>query len=247
MTQYKRKVLITGGSRGIGAGMVRAFAEAGYNIFFTYRASVEKAVALESELSQKGYSVTSLKVDLEHTLDIKKLISIIASKDIDILINNAAVLNYCDFMTVSVDIWEQAQTVNVLAPALLAQYLLPYMMEKNWGRIINMTSIGGQWGGTLAIPYAVSKSALIGLTRSLAKLTADHGITVNAISPGLVATDIIAGEMDTDQFKQKLANIPVGRIANIDEIVAVALFLSSDKASYITGQTINVNGGMYFG
>jgi acetoacetyl-CoA reductase/3-oxoacyl-[acyl-carrier protein] reductase len=247
MIQFKKNVLITGGSRGIGAGMVRAFAETGHNVFFTYSASVEKAVALESELSQKEYSVTSLKVDLQHTLEIEQLISSIVTKDIDILINNAAVLNYCDFMTVPMDVWERTQSVNVLAPALLSKCLLPHMMKREWGRIINMTSIGGQWGGTLAIPYAVSKSALIGLTRSLAKLTADHGITVNAISPGLVATDIIAGEIDTDQFRQKKANIPMGRIAKVEEIVAVALFLASDMASYITGQTINVNGGMYFG
>jgi acetoacetyl-CoA reductase/3-oxoacyl-[acyl-carrier protein] reductase len=247
MVHEYKNVLITGGSRGIGAGMVRAFAKEGHKIFFTYRTNREKAISLQKELLSQQCKVTAWEIDFEKESDITKLISQIQDTDIDILINNAAILQYCDFRNISTELWVQTQSVNVRTPFLLSQKLLPKMMENNWGRIINLTSIGGQWGGTLAVHYAVSKTAIIGLTRSLAKLSARHGVTVNAISPGLVATEIIAGEIDTPEFKQKVANIPIGRIAQVDEIVNVAQFLASDRASYITGQTINVNGGMYFG
>jgi len=110
-----------------------------------------------------------------------------------------------------------------------------------------MSSIGGQWGGTLAVPYAVSKAGLIGLTRSLAKIGAARGVTVNAIAPGLVDTDIIAGEEGKAEYQRKVDNIPLQRIALPSEIAETTLFLASESAGYITGQTINVNGGMYFG
>ena len=247
MTQTKRICLVTGGSRGIGAGMVRAFAGAGHEVIFTYNKSEDSALALQKELAHKGKQATPVKVDLQNLPELEQLLAKVGETGIDVLVNNAAVLEYHDFRTTPVELWDQTQAVNVRAPFVLSQRLLPAMMERGWGRVINLTSIGGQWGGTLAVHYAVSKSALIGLTRSLAKLSANRGVTVNAISPGLVATDIIAGEIGTPEFKQKVANIPVGRIAEIEEIVLVARFLASDDASYITGQTINVNGGMYFG
>jgi len=241
-----RTVLITGGSRGIGAAMVRAFASRGQRAFFSYRVASDKALSLEKELAQQGHWARSIQADFGTAAGVEGLLTEIVGHDIDILINNAAVLHYCDFWSVGLDVWDETQAVNLLAPTLLAQRLMPRMMEKGWGRVINMASIGGQWGGTLAVPYAVSKAALIGLTRSLAKLAAKSGVTANAIAPGLVATEIIQGEMYTEEFEKKVASIPVGRIADVDEVVQVALFLASDAASYITGQTINVNGGMYF-
>ncbi|MCL5267416.1 MAG: SDR family oxidoreductase [Bacteroidetes bacterium] len=247
MTGICRRVLITGGSRGIGAGLVRSFAEAGYDVYFTYKSAADKAGELQAELTGKGFAVTSKRVDLERVAEIEELISDTASKEFDVLVNNAAVLKYVDFLTAKVDVWNEAQNVNVRAPFLLSQSFLAHMMERNWGRIINLTSIGGQWGGTLAVPYAVSKAALIGLTRSLAKLGASRGVTVNAVSPGLVGTEILAGEVGTAEYKKKVEGIPLGRIATVEEIAGVILFLAGDAAGYITGQTLNVNGGMYFG
>ena len=202
---------------------------------------------MQAELTGKGFAVTSKRVDLERVAEIEELISDTASKEFDVLVNNAAVLKYVDFLTAKVDVWNEAQNVNVRAPFLLSQSFLAHMMERNWGRIINLTSIGGQWGGTLAVPYAVSKAALIGLTRSLAKLGASRGVTVNAVSPGLVGTEILAGEVGTAEYKKKVEGIPLGRIATVEEIAGVILFLAGDAAGYITGQTLNVNGGMYFG
>ena len=126
-----------------------------------------------------------------------------------------------------------------------SQEVIPYMIKNKWGRIVNVASIGGQWGGRNQIHYAASKAGLINLTTSLAKLYSKNGITINTISPGLVKTEMIANELKTTSGKNKIKQIPIGRIADTDEVANVVNFLCSDEASYITGQTINVNGGMY--
>jgi len=126
-----------------------------------------------------------------------------------------------------------------------SQEVIPHMIKSKWGRIVNVASIGGQWGGRNQIHYAASKAGLINLTISLAKLYSKKGITTNAVSPGLVKTDLIANELKTTSGKNKVKQIPIGRIADTDEVANIVNFLCSDEASYITGQTINVNGGMY--
>jgi NAD(P)-dependent dehydrogenase (short-subunit alcohol dehydrogenase family) len=137
--------------------------------------------------------------------------------------------------------------INLRGPFVLIQEVLPKMMETGWGRILNISSIGGQWGGYNQVHYAAAKAGLINLTRSIAKIYSGYGITSNAIAPGLVATDMTANELSTIAGQEKLNNIPSRRLGTVEEIAAAAIFLASDEASYITGQTINVNGGMYFG
>ena len=121
------------------------------------------------------------------------------------------------------------------------------MLKRGWGRIINITSIGGQWGGFNQVHYAAAKAGLINLTRSLSRIYSGQGITTNAVAPGLVHTEMSARELESEAGKEKVRSIPIGRIATIEEVAQVVVFLASDAASYITGQTINVNGGMYFG
>jgi acetoacetyl-CoA reductase/3-oxoacyl-[acyl-carrier protein] reductase len=137
--------------------------------------------------------------------------------------------------------------VNLQGAFRTTQELLPNMIEKKWGRIINITSIGGQWGGYNQVHYAVSKAGLISFTQSIAKIYSKDGITSNSIAVGLVATEMSKNELNTKAGKAKVQNIPMGRLGTKEEIAKIALFLASDDASYITGQTINANGGMYFG
>jgi acetoacetyl-CoA reductase/3-oxoacyl-[acyl-carrier protein] reductase len=136
--------------------------------------------------------------------------------------------------------------INLKAPFQLTQSLLPGMIANGWGRIVNVTSIGGQWGGTKQIHYAVMKSGLIGLTKSIAKTFSSNGITCNAVAPGLIATNMIATELPTKKREEVAKTIPVGRIGEASDVANVVKFLVSDSASYLTGQTVNVNGGMYF-
>jgi acetoacetyl-CoA reductase/3-oxoacyl-[acyl-carrier protein] reductase len=137
--------------------------------------------------------------------------------------------------------------VNLRGPFICVQECLPDMIECGWGRIINITSIGGQWGGFNQVHYAASKAGLINLTRSLAKLYSGSGVTTNAVAIGLVQTDMSAAELATEAGQEKVKAIPRGRLGTLQDIADTVAFLASDQADYITGQTINLNGGMYFG
>ena len=244
-----KRILITGGSRGIGAAFVRAFCGEGHEVVFTYLKATDRAEALVRELTEQGSVVNSIRADFADPTEVVRVAeeALQLLGGVDVLINNAAVLHYCDFLELDMGVWDETQAVNLRAPAELSRRLLRGMMERKWGRILIMSSIGGQWGGTLAVPYAVSKAGLIGLTRSLARIGAASGVTVNAIAPGLVDTDIIEGEKGSDAYRGKVDGIPLRRVAAPVEIAEAALYLASDSAGYITGQTINLNGGMYFG
>ncbi len=143
-------------------------------------------------------------------------------------------------------IFDAMLSVNLRAPFLTSQHVLAHMKNQKWGRVINIVSIGGQWGGVNQIHYAAAKAGLIGLTRSIAKTYSGHGVTCNAVSPGLVATDMSDAELGRPDGQRKLAQIPVGRVAQPVEVAEAVAFLASDRAAYITDQTLNVNGGMLF-
>lgn len=143
--------------------------------------------------------------------------------------------------------WDNMMAINLRGPYIFCQEVIPLMIKRDWGRIINIASIGGQWGGFNQVHYAAAKAGLINLTKSLARIYGKNGITVNSISPGLVDTDMIKNEIQTIGGMKKLEDIPLGRIAVSSEIAGIVTFLASNESGYITGQTISVNGGMYFG
>ncbi|MCZ6597826.1 MAG: SDR family NAD(P)-dependent oxidoreductase, partial [Planctomycetota bacterium] len=151
------------------------------------------------------------------------------------------------FLELTDEDWERMFSVNLLGAVRCVREVLPAMRAARFGRIVNVSSIGGQWGGTNQVHYAASKAALISLTRSLAKLASGDGVTCNAIAPGLVATGMSAPELATDAGREKLRGIPAGRLGTVDEVGAAVAWLSSDGAAYVTGQTLNLNGGMYLG
>ena len=167
--------------------------------------------------------------------------------EIAVLVNNAAIAQEKPFLDLTDADWDRMLAVNLRGPFTCAQEVLPGMIKQGWGRIINISSVGGQWGGMNQVHYACAKAGLNNLTRSLAKLYSAQGITTNTVAAGLVATGMIANELETAAGKEKVRNIPIGRIGTTDEIARVTAFLASDDASYITGQTLNANGGMYFG
>ena len=245
----KRIALVTGGSGGIGKAIVAQLAGEGTRVAFTYKQHKEKAVAIAKDLEKKGCELACLELDQSKGQSVQKAIDKTHELlgKIDILVNNAALAQEKSFESITEDDWHAMLDTNLLGPFILCQKVLPDMKERRWGRIINVTSIGGQWGGFNQVHYAMAKAGLINLTMSVAKIHGKYGITSNAVSPGLVDTEMIAGELSTPAGKEKLKNIPLGRLATPEEVANVVAFLASDKASYITGQTINVNGGMYFG
>lgn len=248
--ELKGKVaLVTGGSRGIGKAIAIALAKEGINVALTYRINKEKAFSVVEKIKAMGNKAICLELDQRNRKNIQNVIREIHIKHgkINILVNNAAIAQEKPFETITDDDWNNMFAVNLYGQFVLCQEILPEMIEKRWGRIINICSIGGQWGGFNQVHYAAAKAGLINLTKSLARIYSGKGITTNAISPGLVITEMSSKELNTKAGKEKLKNIPIGRIATLEEIAEVVVFLACEKANYITGQTINVNGGMYFG
>ena len=233
-----RVALVTGGGRGIGRAISLALAEAGAYVVLTYYERWKEAGDTVDQILSGGGKAVTLEMDVRSRFHC----SVIA-KEMDILVNNAGISQLKPFEEITDEDWTQMMAVNLQGAFICCQEALPHMLRQGWGRIINIASVGGQWGGKHQVHYAVSKAGLICLTRSLARIYSAQGITVNAISPGLVRTDLSAGELDSKETK----DIPVGRIGTVEDIAQTVVFLASEEASYITGQTINVNGGMYFG
>jgi len=243
MTTPKNKtVLVTGGSRGIGAGICKVLLEHGdYRVIAGYcqhRSGAEKTV--------KGFSNGDIiQVDVGNKLSVDQAFKSLGN--VDILVNNAAIGEEKPFLELTDADWEDTFSVNLYGAVRCSQHVLPHMLQQKYGRIINISSIAGQWGGVYRVHYAATKAALINLTQSLAKLYSSQGITVNAIAPGLVATDLTAAELAKPEGQEKLKNIPIGRLATPEEVGHAVRYLISDEAAYLTGQTLNLNGGMYFG
>jgi NAD(P)-dependent dehydrogenase (short-subunit alcohol dehydrogenase family) len=249
-SKLKNKIaLITGGSRGIGRAIALAFGREGAKVAVCYNTSKEKAEEAVSIIKSFGSEAVAYQMTLTDRSAIKFAIGKIQTDfgSIEILVNNAGIAQEKTFGTITDEDWDTMLSVNLKGPFISIQEAIPSMVKKRWGRIINIVSIGGQWGGLNQVHYAAAKAGLINLTRSIAKIYSKYGITSNAVSPGLVNTAMVRNELSTEAGKEKIRNIPIGRIATPEEIANVVVFLASEEASYITGQTVNVNGGMYFG
>lgn len=237
----QKLALVTGAGGGIGKAAAIALLDAGYLVACGYNANRAGAEAI------RHANAKAVKIDIASRTSVKRAIAASGKhfgQGIDIVVNNAALAQEKPFETITDADWDRMLAVNLRGAFIVAQETLPAMQAKKWGRIINITSIGGQWGGMRQVHYAAAKAGLINLTHSLARLYSVHGITANAISPGLVATDMIRKELASKAGKRKAAQIPAGRIAEPEEIAAGIVYLASNAAAYVTGQTLNINGGM---
>ena len=243
-----RVALVTGGSRGIGRGIAQTLARNGMRVVFTFNKRAEAASAIVEELEKEGYEALAIQMAAEERSSVVEALELVRHRwgPVDILVNNAAIAQEKPFDTITDQDWDHMMAVNLRGPFICAQECLPDMIERGWGRIINITSIGGQWGGFNQVHYAASKAGLINLTRSLAKLYSENGVTTNAVAIGLVQTDMSAAELATEAGQEKAKAIPRGRLGTLQGIADAVAFLASDQADYITGQTINLNGGMLF-
>ena len=241
--------LVTGSSRGIGKAISLALAKAGAHVALTYNTNDVLAEETVRSIVDNGGEAMTIQMSVENRVSVKNAITEVKKHFgvIDILVNNAAIAQEKPFDTIPDTDWDRMSAINLRGPFVCCQEVLPEMIKKDKGRIINITSIGGQWGGFNQVHYAATKAGLISLTQSLAKIYSSKGITTNAVAPGLVATEMSSDEIETETGKEKVLSIPMGRIATVEEIAQIVVFLASDSASYITGQTINANGGMYFG
>ena len=234
-----KNVLVTGGSRGIGKAIVEAFSAAGYSVAFTYKNSTEAAEELE-----RRTGALAIKADSESDEDIARAVCIAEEKNggVDILVNNAAVSSVSLITDVTLEEWNRVMNTSVTGAFLFSKCVLPGMIRKKWGRIINISSMWGIVGASCEVHYSTAKAALIGFTKALAKEVGPSGITVNAVAPGVVRTDMNSAFSDED-MAALCDETPVGRIAEPSEIARAVVFLASDDSGFITGDVMNVSGG----
>ena len=236
--------LVTGGSRGIGSAIVRRFAEEGATVYFTYLSSKEQADKLAEEISSFG-KVAAISCDVRKKEDVEKAVETLLESEsrIDILVNNAGVIRDGLFLTMEDEDWSEVINTNLGSVFLFCKAIAQIMMMQRYGRIINVSSIVGDLGGFGQANYAASKGAINSLTKSLAVEFASKNVTVNAIAPGMVSTDMSLAVRSAfgDKIKEK---IPMGTFAEPSDIAEAAVFLASDEARYMTGQILTVDGGI---
>jgi len=235
-----KTVFITGGSRGIGAECVKIFSENGYNVAFSYFKSVEKAIALAEK-----YGAFIIKADVSISEEITSAIKEATQKfgKIDVLINNAGISQSSLFTDITDEMWKWMLDTNLSGAFYASRAVLPQMISRKSGVILNVSSMWGQVGASCEVHYSAAKAGLIGMTKALAKEVGPSGIRVNCVSPGVIDTDMNANLSDSDLDALK-NDTPLERIGNATDIAEALLFLASDKASFITGQDIGINGGM---
>ena len=240
--------IVTGGSRGIGKAVVQALAKEGAKVAFVYRSNSEAAEQLVSELKLDQCEAIALQGDVASKEDADKIVAHVLEKwdKIDILVNNAGIIRDGLLATMSEENWQAVISTNLNSVFNFCQAVTRTMMSARFGRIINMSSIAADVGNPGQANYAASKGGINGFTRCIAAELARRGITVNAVSPGFIETDMTTAVRNAagDQIKKK---IPVRRLGQPQDIANAVLFLASDESAYITGQILNVDGGLTLG
>jgi acetoacetyl-CoA reductase len=236
-----RVALVTGGTRGIGAAISKALKKAGYKVAANYAGNDEAANAFKKETK-----IPVFKWDVGDGVASNEGIVAVENEvgPIEVLVNNAGISRDAMFQKMTHEQWSEVIRTNLDSLFNVTRPVINNMRERGFGRIINISSINGQKGQLGLVNYCAAKSGIIGFTRALALESARKGITVNAIAPGYVATDLLAG-VSEDVMKAIVAQIPVGRLGEADEVARCVVFLAADEAAWITGSTLTINGGQF--
>lgn len=237
--------VVTGGATGIGEAIVRALCRDGFAVAINYNRSEAEAYALASELCATGNNVIAVKADVSSSKEVNEMINTVKSElgTPHVLVNNAGIAQQKLFTDITDEDWNRMIGINLTGAFNACRAVLPFMVHEKSGKIINISSMWGQVGASCEVHYSAAKAGLIGLTKALAQETAPSGITVNCVAPGAVDTKMMASFTKED-INSLCEEIPLERLGKAEEVADVVAFLASDRAAYITGQVIGVNGGM---
>jgi 3-oxoacyl-[acyl-carrier protein] reductase len=235
-----RVALVTGGSRGIGAGVAIALARAGAHVAVNFRERADAANGVCAEIVGTGRKAIAIQADVSVSAAVTRMVAEIEAHlgGIDILVNNAGIAHPRKLEDITEAEWDEVLTVNLKSVFLVTQALVGGMRQRKWGRIINLSSVAAQTGGAVGAHYAASKAGIIGLMHSCASSLIQDGITVNAIAPALIETDMVTNNPNANPNL-----IPMGHFGSVEDVAAVAVMLAMND--YMTGQTVSVNGGWY--
>jgi 3-oxoacyl-(acyl-carrier-protein) reductase len=238
--------LVTGASRGIGRAIAIALAEAGSDVALNYSRNLAPAEEVAKIIQGMGRKANVYKADVSIPEENDRMVAELRRDfgPVQIVVNNAGITRDKSFLKMNRDMWHEVLNVNLTGPAMIMHRLIPMMVESGWGRIINITSIVGQMGNFGQANYAAAKGGLIALTKTLAREFARKNITVNAVAPGFIETDMTA-DVPAEVLDHVRQMTPIGRLGKPDEVASAVVYLASPLAAFITGEMIAVNGGMY--
>ena len=243
--EERKVVLVTGGSRGIGREVAEVYAENGYDVVINYVSDKTDVEGIKKEFEEKGVKCLLVKADVSKAEDVNNMVeeAIKKKRKIDVLVNNAGITRDTLLMRMSEEDFDKVIEINLKGTYLVTKAVTKYMMKKRQGSIINLASVVGVVGNAGQCNYSASKAGVIGFTKSVAKELASRNIRANAVAPGFIATDMTS--VLSDSVKENInAQIPLKRMGTAREVAEVIYFLGSEKSSYITGQVINIDGGM---
>lgn len=249
MHRLKNKIaLITGGGRGIGKAISLKLAAEGAQIILTWVSDREKAKETVAEISQNGGIARTVQLEVSDENSVEKTVANISQNEgrLDILVNNAGINNPQDFDKITPDEWDRILSVNLKGPFLCTQRCLELLKKSKSASVINIGSVSGQYGGPRTAHYAASKAGLISMTQVAARFGAQWNIRCNTVAAGLVISDMADAGLQNPAVQKAAENVLLKRFATASEVADSVAYLASDESSYITAQTINVNGGLYF-
>ena len=237
--------LVTGASRGIGRAIAAALAGCGADVAINYKTQEREAEITAQQVISLGRRAIIVQADVSRSVDVAGMIAVVEEGlgPVDILVNNAGVARYQAVEATTEADWDEILAINLKSVFLVTQAVLPAMRLRRWGRIINISSGAAQTGGIVGLHYTASKSGIEGLTRAYASRLVKEGITVNAIAPALIETDMMRKDTPENQAKRRRL-IPLGRLGRVEEVAEAVIIVAGIE--YMTGQTIHVNGGLYF-
>lgn len=243
-----KNAFVTGGSRGIGRAICLGLARQGANIIFTYREADAKAAAVAKEVELLGVQAKAFKVDVRDRSELQRVFRLVKNRwsSIDVLVNNAGINKPTDFDLLSDEDWDDVLSVNLKGPFIVTQEAMDLLKASSNASIINIGSVSGQYGGPRTAHYAASKAGLISLGQVVARFGAEFGIRCNTLALGLIGSEMATEGLQSQAVNKAAESILLRRLGTLNEVSESVVYLASDESSYVTGQTINVNGGLYF-